>query len=111
MIGINGILLSTLKEVKRRGEYVVTNRSGERITREGLSHLRRKYLNRLNHSYKGRKRFSLHSLRATYATRLCERGVSTRVVQYLLGHSDPRTVLRYAAVTEKAILEACKALE
>lgn len=35
-----------------------------------------------------------HVLRHTYATRLFERGLSVKQVQYLLGHSDPTVTMR-----------------
>ena len=61
--------------------------------------------------YQGKKKFGLHCLRATFATTLAGKGVGTRVIQGLLGHSDPRTVLRYAAYTEKMAIEAVKVLD
>jgi integrase len=106
VIAINDTLLEMLKGCERTGEYVVTRRGGGPIKRSALSSMTRKYLSRLNHHYQGRKRFSLHSLRATFATSLCEKGVSTRVVQSLLGHSDPRTTMRYACTSEAALVDA-----
>ncbi|MBI4583148.1 MAG: tyrosine-type recombinase/integrase [Planctomycetes bacterium] len=98
IVGLNDALSAALQDCwqnwKRSDEYVVTNLSGEKISRDSLTHITRKYVRLLNHSYQGRRRFSLHSLRATFATRLCERGVSTRIVQGLLGHADPRTTMR-----------------
>ncbi len=89
-------------------EFVVTGRAGNQLARSSMTRITAKYLDDLDHHYKGRKRLSLHSLRATFATQLCENGVSTRVIQGLLGHSDPRTTMRYAAVTEAACLEAVR---
>jgi len=39
--------------------------------------------------------FKCHSLRASTATNLLEQGVEPSDVQYLLGHSDPRTTKLY----------------
>jgi len=39
--------------------------------------------------------FKCHSLRASTATNLLEQGVELSDVQYLLGHSDPRTTKLY----------------
>ena len=110
MVGIGDILLQGLLWIPRTSAYVITTRSGNPLARNTLSRIAEKYVDRLNCHYKGRKRFSLHSLRATCATKLCEKGVSTRVVQQLLGHEDPRTTLRYAAVTEKAVHQAAALL-
>ena len=103
-------LLDCWNNWKKSDLFVITTLSGEKISRDSLTHVARKYVKLLNHHYQGKRRFSLHSLRATFATRLCERGVSTRIVQSLLGHADPRTTMRYAAVSEVAALEAVKKL-
>ena len=106
LVAINQTLLTALQEFPRNGPYVIPNIHGSKISRGTLTAITRKYLRKLNHHYKGRKRFSLHSLRATFATTLCEKGVSTRVVQQLLGHSDPKTTMRYACATEAALVDA-----
>ena len=36
-------------------------------------------------------RFSCHSLRHTFATRMCEAGVNIKAVQDILGHADAET--------------------
>ena len=110
LIPINDKLHEILSSSKRFGEHVLSSREGEPLQREALTKAAEKYLDKLNHEYKGKKKFSLHSLRATFATRLCEKGVSTRYVQNFLGHSDPRTTMRYAAVSEAAAMDAVQRL-
>lgn len=47
-------------------------------------------------------KFSCHSLRHTFTTRLVEKGVNIKVVQDVLGHKDVRTTLDiYADVTKE----------
>jgi integrase/recombinase XerD len=42
-------------------------------------------------------RFYLHKFRATFASTLLQRGMNLRDVQYLLGHSDLKSTMRYLA--------------
>jgi integrase len=48
----------------------------------------------------------VHDLRACLAERLLSAGQSLFLVQKLLGHQDPRTTLRYARLSSKALLDA-----
>ena len=109
LVALNDTMYVALKIYDHlNDEFVVTTRSGKQMSRSALTRLTTKYLDKLDHHYKGKKRLILHSLRATFATRLCEAGVSTRVVQGLLGHSNPQTTMRYAAATEAACLDAVR---
>jgi site-specific recombinase XerD len=47
-----------------------------------------------------RRRVSPHSLRHSYATRLLEKGIDTRIVQILLGHAHIATTAGYTHLTE-----------
>lgn len=47
--------------------------------------------------------FSCHTLRHTFATRLCEAGVNIKAIQDILGHSDIETTMNiYVEVTRQA---------
>ena len=41
-----------------------------------------------------------HDLRATFGTRLGEAGFSLKYIMELMGHSDPKTCLRYVRATD-----------
>ncbi len=109
LIALNDTIYEALTSCTRLSEeFVVTGRAGNQLARSSMTRITAKYLDALDHRYKGKKRLTLHGLRATFATRLCEAGVSTRVVQGLLGHADPRTTMRYAAASEAACLDAVR---
>ena len=52
-------------------------------------------------------RFSMHSLRHTYATRAIESGMQPKVLQQLLGHASIKTTMdRYVHVTDDSLTKA-----
>ena len=60
----------------------------------------------------GIKRFCMHALRHTYATRAIEAGVQPKVLQKLLGHSSIKTTMdRYVHVTNESMDQAIKQFE
>lgn len=60
----------------------------------------------------GIKRFCMHALRHTYATRAIERGVQPKVLQKLLGHASLQTTMdTYVHVTDDSLENAVKVFE
>ena len=58
------------------------------------------------------KRFCMHALRHTYATRAIERGVMPKILQRLLGHSSIKTTMdRYVHVTDASLTIAIQQFE
>ena len=58
------------------------------------------------------KRFCMHALRHTYATRAIESGMQPKVLQKLLGHGSIKTTMdRYVHVTEDSMQNAIKQFE
>ena len=55
----------------------------------------------------GIKRFCMHALRHTYATRAIESGMQPKVLQKLLGHASIKTTMdRYVHVTDDSMSKA-----
>ncbi len=60
----------------------------------------------------GIRRFCMHALRHTYATRAIERGVPPKVLQQLLGHASIKTTMdRYVHVTDDSMAKAVRLFE
>ena len=60
----------------------------------------------------GIKRFCMHALRHTYATRAIERGIPPKVLQKLLGHASMKTTMdRYVHVTDESMESAIRLFE
>ena len=60
----------------------------------------------------GIKRFCMHALRHTYATRAIESGMQPKVLQKLLGHASIQTTMdRYVHVTNDSMLNAISRFE
>ena len=60
----------------------------------------------------GIKRFCMHALRHTYATRAIERGMPPKVLKKLLGHASIKTTMdRYVHVTDDSLLSGVQLFE
>jgi integrase len=60
----------------------------------------------------GIKRFCMHALRHTYATRAIESGMPPKVLQKLLGHASIKTTMdRYVHVTDDSMVKAVQQFE
>ncbi|WP_354444684.1 tyrosine-type recombinase/integrase [Ottowia thiooxydans] len=57
----------------------------------------------------GIKGLRIHDLRHSFASLLVNDGRSLYEVQQILGHSDPKVIMRYAHLSTKALQEAANA--
>ena len=88
--------------------YLLASERGNQLTPSGIQQLFKKWAKRADLP----KRYSIHSLRHTYATRLYKAsGYNLRLVQKQLGHSSVSTTQVYADVQSEDIDEALSNLD
>jgi len=95
------------KWLKKKGgssPFLFLNRSGNRLSRQGLFGLLKKYavVAKLN------KEISPHILRHSFATHLLERGADLPVLQSMLGHADISTTQIYTHIDRRHLKEVHK---
>jgi len=108
IVPINKITLAALKIYleKARGDFpqhdkqaLFLDKNGERLTRQGLWLVIKKYVKLTG--VKGKT--SPHTLRHSFATHLLEKGADLRSVQEMLGHADIATTQIYTSVSRERL--------
>lgn len=99
-----GLYLDKVRQklVKNPNEDILfLNSRGERLSRQGIFYLVKKYVRKAGIE----KKVTPHTLRHTLATHLLENGADLRSVQEMLGHSDISTTQIYTHVSRKWVSE------
>jgi integrase/recombinase XerD len=108
IVPINKATLKAVKEYLSKGrpkssgkdsEALFLDRSGQRLTRQGLWLIVKKYVKQTG--VKGKT--SPHTLRHSFATHLLEKGADLRSVQEMLGHADIATTQIYTSVSRERL--------
>lgn len=108
IVPINKITLQAIKDYLEKGrpkfpkkdkEALFVDKNGERLTRQGLWFVFKKYVDKTG--VKGKT--SPHTLRHSFATHLLEKGADLRSVQEMLGHADISTTQIYTSVSRERL--------
>lgn len=104
-------------------DFVFVTRTGNPISYVNLNHLINKVLEYYNEEEKKRaidegrepnyiRRFSVHNIRHTFATRLCENETNLKAIQEIMGHTSVAITMDiYAEATKEAKEKSMKSLE
>ncbi|MCS7280653.1 MAG: site-specific tyrosine recombinase XerD [Desulfobacterota bacterium] len=107
IIPLNRHSVEALKEyfekVKPKGKYLFPNRKGERLSRQAIWKIIKKYAKAIH-----RKKVSPHTIRHTFASHLIQGGADLRSVQVLLGHEDISTTQIYTHIDKRRLKEIHK---
>jgi integrase/recombinase XerD len=108
IVPINKVTLKAIKEYLEKGrpkfpkkdkDALFVDKNGERLTRQGLWLVIKKYVKKSG--VKGKT--SPHTLRHSFATHLLEKGADLRSVQEMLGHADISTTQIYTSVSRERL--------
>ncbi len=93
------IYLDTYRHTfSQRSEYLLVNKQGGQITRQGCSKIIKKYGKII-----GIESLSAHMFRHSIATHLLNNGMDLKIVQEILGHSDITTTQIYTHIAKDKI--------
>jgi len=112
IVTINNNLKKLIQEYinynQSKSEYLFPSERGEQLTRSGIQQIFKKWGRKVGIP----KRFSIHSLRHTYATNLYKAsGFNLRLVQKQLGHSSISTTQVYADTFDEDLENAVEKLD
>lgn len=94
--------------IQSKSDYLFPSERGEQLTRSGIQQIFKKWAKKAELP----KRFSIHSLRHTYATNLYKAsGFNLRLVQKQLGHSSISTTQVYADTFDEDLENAVEKLD
>jgi len=112
IVTINNNLKKLIHEymnyIQSKSEYLFPSERGEQLTRSGIQQIFKKWAKKAGLP----KRYSIHSLRHTYATNLYKAsGFNLRLVQKQLGHSSISTTQVYADTFDEDLDNAVENLD
>ena len=104
-VPLSGPLIKALRELPRRGEYVLTSNAGRHLTPNGLASRLRTVQRHASLAPCGP-----HILRHTFCSHLVLRGVHVRTIQKLAGHAELATTEVYMHLVSEVEEDAIRRL-